>query len=399
MEQTNQEKAQGPCSGFRVMELGSMVAGPLAGQILADFGADVIKCEGLDGDIMRSIPPFHKGASGAFAQWNRSKRSIVADLRSPEGRAVAKRLALSSDVLYESYRPGVAEAMGLGYEALRLENPKLIYVSINGYGDDGPYADQPAYDLAIQGLAGFMPMQGEDAGPMPIKNVVVDKITGYSAAMSILAALLHRQKNGSEGQKINVTMLDAFSAFILPELMYNHSFEYETPASESVNNLYQTVETSDGHVIGLVGRDNHYAAFITALKRPDLADDPRFATTARRFVNARALMAEVQPVVKNMTKKEFIELMRAHSIPFAPVNSIHDFFEDPQVLYNKTYVEHMDPELGVIRNLNSFARFSATPTRPHSAPPKFGENTDEIMRDLAFEAPVIADYRARNIIR
>ena len=388
-----------PFSGFTILEFGFMVAGPAAGQIMADLGADVIKVEAIDGDVMRGIPPFRNGCSGAFVQWNRNKRSILLDLRSEEGRGIAHRLARRADVLYENYRPGVLAEMGLGYDTLSAQNPGLVYVSINGYGDSGPYSDQPAYDLAVQGLAGFMPRQGENGPPEPIRSVVVDKITAYSAAMAIMSALMYRERNGGVGQKVSVSMLDAFSAFILAEQMYDYAFPETGRPKETVNNLYQPLKVADGYVIGLVGRDSHFEGFMAALNRRDLANDPRFKDTASRFMYTKDLMRAVQAQALGMTKAEFLTLMRKHRVPFGPVNDLDDFFEDPQVRHNQCYVEGLDPDVGIVRTLNSFARFEKSAARTLGRAPKIGENTTSILSDLGFSEPEVAVLRKRGIVR
>ena len=387
-----------PFSGFTIVEIGSMVAGPAAGQILADMGAEVIKVEAIQGDVMRTIPPFRNGASGAFAQWNRNKRSILVDLWSEEGRDIARRLASSADLVYQNFRPGVLESIGLGYEALKEINPDLIYLTINGYGDSGPYADQPAYDLAVQGMVGFMPRQGENGPPEPIRSVVVDKVTAYSAAMAMMAALMQRERHGGGGQKVNVNMLDAFASFMLAEQMYDYAFPESGRPTETVNNLYQPLQTSDGYVIGLVGRDSHFKGFMAALDRPDLAQDERFSSTMLRFMHTKDLMRAVQPQALKMTKAEFLGLMRKHQVPFGPVNSIDDFLDDPQVIHNKSYVDHHDPDVGIIRTMNSFARFERSPSRTDGRSPKAGEHTDALLDRLGFTAEEIAGLRARKLV-
>lgn len=387
-----------PFSGFKIVEIGSMVAGPAAGQILADLGADVIKVEAIEGDVMRTIPPFRNGFSGAFAQWNRNKRSILVDLKSDEGRDIARRLAAEADLLYQNFRPGVLESMGLGYDALREVNPDLIYLTINGYGDSGPYADQPAYDLAVQGMVGFMPRQGEDGPPEPIRSVVVDKITAYSAAMAMMTALMQRVRHGGGGQKVNVNMLDAFSTFMLAEQMYDYAFPENGRPKETVNNLYQPLQTSDGYVIGLVGRDSHFKGFMAALDRPDLAGDERFSSTMLRFMHTKDLMRAVQPQVLKMTKAEFLALMRKHQVPFGPVNTIDDFLDDPQVIHNRCYVDHHDPEVGIVRTMNGFARFERSPPRTDGRSPKAGEHTDALLREIGLTDAQIGELRARALV-
>lgn len=358
-----------------------MVSGPMCGQLLATLGADVIKVEPLQGEIMRTVPPHHRGESGAFHQWNCNKRGLSVDLRCQSGIDVVRELLKTADVFIENYRPGVAEEMGLGYEAVKADNPRIIYLSINGFGDTGPYANYPAYDLVVQGLTGFMFKQGEEVKPEPIRNVVADKITAAFGSQVVLAALLERQSSGL-GQKVNVSMLDAYAAFILPEQMYNYTFEYPEQPNESVSNLYEVLKTADGYAIGLVARDSQFEGFMAALDRQDLRNDPRFADTAKRFVNARHLMALVADQVGRMSTKTFVEKMNANGVPFAPVNRFEDFLRDPQVQHNELIAEYPDPNLGVVRTFNNVGRFSRTPCQNGGRSPRVGEHNEEILAEL-----------------
>src|SRR5882757_3142788 len=270
----------GPCVGLTVLDLSTMVSGPMGGQIFGDLGADVIKVETTAGDTMRAVFPHHKGLGAFFSQYNRSKRSIAIDLKSEEGRAVAIDLAVKADVLIENFRPGVTDRLGLGYETLREKNPGLVYVSIKGFGEDGPYRDQPAYDQVIQGLVGFMPLQGVGGPPLPIRSTMVDKVTAMSGAMSALAALWARERDGGKGQKVVVKMLDAWAAFVSQEEMKNHTFLNSDAVAPIPRDMYRVFETRDGHVIGLIIQDNQFRGICAVLNRPDLLTDPRFARPA-----------------------------------------------------------------------------------------------------------------------
>ena len=209
-----------------------MVSGPMASQIFGDLGADVIKVEASGGDTMRAVFPHHKGLGAFFTQYNRNKRSIVIDLKSEEGRRLARQLVLRSDLLIENFRPGVTDRLGLNYDELKKENPGLVYLSIKGFGEDGPYRDQPAYDQVIQGLVGFMAIQGAGGNPEPIRIPIADKVSAMSAAMSALAALWAREKNGGIGQKVVVKMLDAWAAFVSQDELKNYTFmDFVAPAA------------------------------------------------------------------------------------------------------------------------------------------------------------------------
>lgn len=266
------KQAGGACSGIRVIEFGSMVTAPLAGQLLADFGAEVIKIEGPEGEIMRGIPPIFEGRSAAFAQWNRNKKSIALDLKMPAALAAAHRLVDEADVLITNFRPDVLQAFGLDYPALSKRLPDLIYASLTGFGPTGPYSELAAYDMVIQGLVGLMPNQGGDGPPQPIRSAVVDKICGYSTAMAVLAALLHR-KSGGPGQNIEISMMDSFASFILPELFYTHTFIDAPPPVQWVKSIYNHFQVADGWVIGFLMTDRHFNGACDAFGIEALRDD------------------------------------------------------------------------------------------------------------------------------
>jgi crotonobetainyl-CoA:carnitine CoA-transferase CaiB-like acyl-CoA transferase len=390
---------EGPCAGIKVLDLATMVSGPMCGRILGDLGADVIKLEGAGGDMIRTMPPHYRGMSAYFSQYNRNKRSIVVDLKSAEGQAIAQQIVAQADVLIENFRPGVASRLGLDYEPLKQRNPRLIYVSVNGFGDDGPYADLPAYDPVIQGLVGFMHVQGRGSVPVPIRNPVVDKVAAMSAALAILAALNHRHARGGVGQRINVRMLDAWAAFILPEQMNNHTFQSPDAPKSPARDVFRIFETSDGHVVGLVLQDSQFRGVCAALGRHDLESDPRFADPAARVFNIDHLHAELCGDVARMTTEEFLSASRQHDVPFAPANDIEAFFEDPQVKHNGTYVDVEDPEFGSMRHLSFMAAFGAAPAGFHRRAPKLGEHTDEVLSEFGYSKDAIGAFRSAGLVR
>lgn len=391
-----EDKPEGPLVGVRVVEMTTNGAGPLAGQILADFGAEVVKIEPLYGDSTRLLPPFKNGHSGQFQHWNRNKKSVAVDLKTAEGLSLAKRLIAGADVFLENARSGVATSLGLGYDALEAENPKLIYMSINGFGNSGPYRQMGAFDPVIQALTGFLPIQGRNQEPEPIRNAVVDKIAGICGALSVIAALFARGQGDGRGQDINVNMLNTYAAFILPELMGPYTYPDVEPP-RSVVDVHHMLRASDGYLLGLVQKSQLKAA-CQAFDRLDLLDDPRFATASLVLMNARDLMAEFSKVTASMTRAEIFAKVIEYSLPLAPVNTIEEFFEDPQVLHNKTYIDFEDPELGKMRMLNSFARFGRTPATIRTKSPALGENNDELLKNIGYSENDLARMREEKII-
>lgn len=389
--------AMPPIAGIKVVEMATNASGPFCGQILGDLGADVIKIEAITGDVSRHAPPFHKGQSGQFSQWNRNKKSIGIDVKNPRGLEIAKNILSTADVFFENMRPGVADSIGLGYEALKEINPGIIYLSINGFGNTGPYKKLPAYDPVVQGLTGFMYVQGIHGQPEPVRGGVVDKITGMSGALAIVAALYHRLANNGVGQQINVNMLDAYSAYILPEHMGVYTFSGSADKSSPMN-IFHLLKAKDGYLTGLIQKTQLEAA-CNAFGRTDLLTDPRFESVSGVFINQEQLIEEFSKVTVNMTKAEIFEIVQKYQLPLAPVNTFEEYFEDPQVKHNQSYVDFPDEELGPLRLINSFAKFGSTPATIRSRPPKLGEQTHEILQAQGLSDEDIASLRDAKVIR
>jgi crotonobetainyl-CoA:carnitine CoA-transferase CaiB-like acyl-CoA transferase len=323
--ETTAEAASGPCAGIRVLDFTTVISGPTCTQALGDLGADVVKVEPPTGDPSRlSGAPFREpGFSGFLAQFNRNKRSIVLDLKQAEGREVAQLLGRGADVVVENFRPGVAERLGIGYEALESENPGLVYVSINGFGSDGPYAELPAYDQVIQGLTGLMPEQGGSGTPALVQGGIADKSTGLTAAAAVLAALLARERRpDGRGQRVEVAMLDAFASFALPESMMRRAFPPLESDGPTAADFFRTWQTADGFVVGLIVQDHQFQAICRVLGRDDLAQDDRFAPALQRFANFQQLVPLLEKEVRRHTTAAFIEAARKHGAPFTRVNDV-----------------------------------------------------------------------------
>ena len=383
---------QGPLSGIVVLDFSAVVSGPLCGQILGDLGAEVVKVEPPKGDSSRAMGlPVKEGISPLFSHCNRNKRAITIDLKTSAGQGVARRLAERADLVIENFRPGVAERLGLGYEVLAKDNPGLIYMSISGFGPDGPRSDEPAYDTVIQGLTGLMPQQGgREREPRMVQGVVADKVTALTAAYSAIAALFARGKTEGRGQHIEVPMFDAYTAFLIPDLIGSATFPDE-PQVTSVN-PHRTWKTADGFVVMMIIEDRQFSGLCHAIGRADLLDDPRAATIVTRQEHGREIFSEVRDALKAYSTHDLLAKARKYGVPMAPVNNVAELLEDPQSLHNGTIFEvEDDPGLGRTRYVRSPPRFSETPSSTRRLPPRPGEHTRVLLREAGLDDSDIDD--------
>ena len=394
------EPPTGPCAGFRVVDFSTMISGPFCTMFLGDLGADVIKVEPTRGDSMRLLgPPFQGDLSAIFAQFNRNKRSLALDLKSASAAAVVVRLVDRADVVVHNYRPGVAERIGIGDRELSARNPRLVYAAVTGFGPDGPYAGFPAYDSVVQGTVGHMPIQGAGGTPSLIRSLAADKATAVTTTWAILAALLARERGGG-GQKIDVAMLDAYAAFLLPDAMLRHTFlPAETWASlPDFSRVHRSWATADGFVVLMFVEDGQWAGLCRVVEHDEWIADERFATLPARLRHFDELLETLESELRRWPTTTLVERARRLGVPLAKANALEDFLADPQVAHNRTVFEVEDGERGRIRYLRNPARFEATPPSLRRHPPRLGEHTDEVLAEIGFGAAAIASLRGSGTI-
>lgn len=404
----------GALSHIRVLDLSRILAGPWAGQILADLGADVIKVErpGPGDDTRGWGPPWIKDDQGQdtsvaayYLCANRNKRSITVDITQPEGQDIVRRLVAQSDVVLENFKLGGLKQYGLDYDSLKAVNPRLVYCSITGFGQDGPYAPRAGYDFLIQGLGGLMSITGRPdgepgAGPMKVGVALTDILTGLYATNAVLAALAWREQSG-EGQYIDMALLDVQVACLANQAM-NYLATGSSPwrmgnAHPSIV-PYQDFPTADGHMILAIGNDGQFARFCEVAGRPELAADARFATNRARVENRAELIPLLNEITATRTTTEWIAQLEARAVPCGPINGLAEVFADPQVQARGLAVKMPHPEAGEVPLVASPIRLSKTPVEYRRAPPLVGEHTDEILADLGVDAAGIAGLRELGVV-
>jgi formyl-CoA transferase len=407
--------SMGALNHLRVLDLSRVLAGPWCGQNLADLGADVIKVERpITGDDTRQWgPPFLKNSEGQettesafYLAINRNKRSITVDISKPEGQEIIKKLVLESDIIIENYKVGQLKKYGLDYESLKLLKNDLIYCSITGFGQTGPYAHRPGYDYIVQGMGGFMSVTGEKedlpgGGPQKAGVAIADIFTGMYATSAILAAVVHRDRTGV-GQYIDLSLLDVQIATMC-NVASNYLTSGVSPKSwgnASANIVpYQTFRASDGWIIVAAGNDSQFRHFVESGHEPQLADDPRFSTNPERVRHRAELDPLLQQMVLKKTKKEWIELLDIANVPCGPINNFKEVFENEQVIARNIKMEMPHPTAGKVNLVRSPMRLSETPVVENRPPPLLGEHTHEILQEkLSLTETQIKSLKDRGII-
>lgn len=381
-----------PLKGVRVIELARILAGPWAGQVLADLGADVIKVESPQGDDTRKWgPPFVMGADGEnlsaayYHSCNRGKRSVTIDFSTPEGAETVRRLVADADVLIENFKLGGLKKYGLDYESLKTVNPKLIYCSITGFGQDGPYAPRAGYDFIVQGMSGLMSITGEpDREPQKVGVAVTDIFTGLYSVIAIQAALRHAEKTG-EGQHIDMALLDTqVSVLANQNLNYLVSGTAPNRMGNAHPNIapYEVLPVKDGHFILAVGNDSQFAKFCAVIGRAELAADPAFATNAARVANRKHLREHMVPALAAFARADILAALEKAGVPASPINDIGQTFADPQVVARGMRLDLDDGHGNSLPSVRAPMVMSATPLAYERSSPRLGEHTQEILAEL-----------------
>ncbi len=392
----------GLLEGIRVLDVSRVLTGPYCSLMLADLGADVVKIEmpGKGDDTRAWGPPFLGGESAYFLSINRNKKSVTVNLKAPEGRKIVLELAAHSDVFLENFAPGVAERLGLGYEAVHAANPRIVYCSISGFGQDGPYRDHPAYDIILQGMGGLQGITGEpDRPPVRIGVAVADIAGGMFAAFAIAAALVRRART-QEGERLDVSLLDSQLAW-LTYMAANYFATGKDPERAGSRHPtivpYQAFVTADGYLNVAVGNDDIFRRFCHALGRPELARDPRFATNPKRVENRGALEPLLDAVFRERTNAEWMRLLNAHAVPAGPIYRVSEVAQDPQVASRGMIVQLAHPKAGSIQAFGTPFK-SLHDRTSHSPPPLLGQHTDEVLASLGYTASQVTELRRSGVV-
>ncbi|MEM9139199.1 MAG: CoA transferase [Pseudomonadota bacterium] len=386
----------GPLDGVRIIDLTTMISGPLGAMLLADQGADVIKVEAPGGDATRAVATRRGGLSASFLNNNRNKRSVVLDLKQDGGREALLTLFEGADVVLQNFRPGVVDRLGIGYQDAKARRDDIIYASITGFGETGPYAHKPVFDPLIQSLSGLTTVQAgsDERRPSLVRTILPDKLTGFTVAQAITAALFARERAG-QGQHITLSMLDTVVHFLWSSDMGGHTFvgdELETETAQSFIDLIY--ETADGYMSCAAFRRVDWEKLADACERPEWKTDPRFLTSAglEEYKNDR--LAMTQEALKTRTTAEWIQRLEDHDVPCAPVLSRRDMIRHPQLAANALIVETEHPQAGTLRQTRPPARFSATPTVHRFGGPVLGAHTAEVLAEAGLAAGQIAALMA-----
>lgn len=394
----------GPLDGIRILDLTSVVMGPYATSLLGDMGADVIKVESPQGDIIRQVGPSRSGEMGGmFLHANRSKRGIVVDLKSTEGREVLLRLAEAADVLIHNIRPQAMARLGLGYEDVRAVNAGIIYAGAFGFGQDGPYAARPAYDDLMQGIAGIPALMAASGGGEPRYAPVniADRIVGLHVVIAVLGALRYRERTG-QGQEIDIPMFETMAGFVLGDHLGGLSYEPPLDAGGYPRLLSQhrrPYRTADGHLCVLIYNDRHWQSFFAAIGRPELAADPRFASHGSRTQHIDDIYAETARIFRTRGTQEWIALLQEADIPYTPMHDLKGLLDDPHLQAVGFFEQRQHPAEGAVLSMKVGARWGVSQPQPTRLAPLLGEHTREVLEEAGLAAEHIDRLLEKGVVR
>ncbi|MDQ0175365.1 crotonobetainyl-CoA:carnitine CoA-transferase CaiB-like acyl-CoA transferase [Bacillus chungangensis] len=393
----------GALEGVRVLDLSRVLAGPLCTMILGDLGADIIKVEAPGGsdDTRTWGPPFKEGVSAYYLCANRNKKSITVNLKTDEGIRIIKKLVRESDVVVNNFKVGTMERLGLGYEVLKEVNPGIVYCSITGFGESGPYKDLPGYDYIIQAMSGLMSITGTDeSGPQKVGVAITDILTGLYACIGIQAALLEKEQSGV-GQSVDISLFDAgISALVNIASNYLMSGKIPQRLGNTHANIvpYQMFSTADGEMVIAIGNDRQFAVFCSLIGKEELASDPRFQTNASRVANRQLLIPILQEVLAQKATADWQQLCHQHGIPCGPINNLQQLFQDPQVQAREMVVTSEHPVAGEIKLVGSPLKLSKNPVQVRHHPPSPGEHTASLLSKLGYTEQEIKSLQANQTI-
>jgi len=385
-----------PLDGVRVLDLTTMVSGPIATMLLAEQGADVIKVEvpGV-GDFTRSLGGRSNGLPVNFLNINRSKRSVTLNLKHAKGKRALKKLAATADVFVQNFRPGVVERLGIAEPDIREVSPQVVYLSISGFGESGPLAGKPVYDPIIQALSGLTTIQaGSDSErPRLVRTILPDKLTSVVAAQAVTAALLARAKTG-KGQHVRLSMLDAVLNFLWASDMGGQTYLDRSLSNQAAASFIDLIyETKDGYITASTMGDKEWAALARAFNRPELLEDPRFKTSALRDRNVNERLSLIQDELKSRTTQEWLEILEREEVPCAPALTRNQVLKHPQIIASEVLKEYQHPVAGRVRQARVAARFEGTPPADPQGAPRLGEHNRQILAELGYSEDEIDDLR------
>jgi len=387
----------GPLQGVRVVDFTAVYSGPIAASILGDQGAEVIKVESAAGDLMRRGLPKSNGMGSAFTTMNRNKKSLCVDLQTAAGKDIARKLISTADVVMENFRPGVMQRLGLGYDSFKDAQPKLVYASINGMGDTGPYAKRRVYDAIIQALSGFTTLQGNQE-PQMVNSLVCDKITSLTAAQAVVSALFQAERTG-RGQKVDVSMLDANLYFLWPDVMNNFTFTAEgLEQMPPIDHSLFLRKTKDGWIATMPVQQNEVLGSFRALEVEHLFGDERFNTFEARARNRALLRELMDEAYAKFTTAQLCERMEAEDVPYSNINMREDIPNDPQIEAMGALWSYEHPIAGEVRTPRPSAQFRETPSNIHAHTPLLGEHNGEILTSLGFDLSAVMELAEQGVI-